>query len=613
MPGLVGVISPRSADECQHLVKSMVASMNFEDFYGSGICCVPEIGVYGAWVAHEGSMAAHQSAYTNRNGVTLLFSGEYFQPVHAPQESSRSCPMSNGFDPDLLLNLYDQQGDSFVRRLNGLFSGLLIDPKRKRALLFNDRYGIERIYFYEHGDTCYFASEAKGLLRAVPELRAFDDEGVAQFCAVGCTLAGRTLFRNVSLLPGGSNWIFEENKACRKERYFLPEEWESLSPLTENDFENEFLATFERILPRYFSADLPIGISLTGGLDTRMIMAGMPRDIPDPVCYTFCGIRGETLDAKLGARVARACGLEHHVLRIAPDFLANFGEHLDHTVFVTDGYAGALTAHEAYLNAKGRSLSRVRLTGNFGSEILRSMSTFKPINLTQDLFDKGFYPLINSTIKDISLMREHPVTYAAFREIPLSLYGSLAAGRSQLTFRTPYLDNEIVELAFRAPVHSRQSPRSALRLVNTYRPGLAAIPTDRGLVWGGHGAGYLIRRLYSEATFRFDYFHKEGLPHWLSPLDPLIGLLGTVGLLGLHKYLPYRSWFKLELSAYAKEVLSDSTTQRMAYWNSVFLQSILSDHLSGRKNYLREISAILSLEATHRRLVRGSSGYSENM
>ena len=102
-----------------------------------------------------------------------------------------------------------KNGEQFFKKLNGLFSGLLIDKRQKKAILFNDRYGIERIYYYETQGNFYFASEAKALLRILPELRAFDEEGVAQFLAFGCTLNSRTLFRGVRLLPSASVWSFE--------------------------------------------------------------------------------------------------------------------------------------------------------------------------------------------------------------------------------------------------------------------------------------------------------------------------------------------------------------------------------------------------------------------
>ena len=605
MPGIAGIISRRSPDECQRLVKAMIDSMKHEAFYTSGTCSAPEVGLYGGWVAHKGSFADRQSGMTASNGVSLLFSGEFFPP--SPESFALPKSQDRESDADRLPRLYEEKGDRFVEKINGLFSGFLIDRKRKRALLFNDRYGVERIYYFEQDGTTFFASEAKALLRVVPELRAFDDEGVAQFLSFGCTLGERTLFRNVRLLPSGSIWSFDDVACCRKAQYFRPEQWESQTTLTEDAFEQEFVDTFKRILPQYVASDSPIGISLTGGLDSRMIMACIPQRVEKPVCYTFAGLSEELLDARLAARVAKACGLDHHVLRIGADFLSNYGDYLDRTVFATDGCAGALTAHEIYLNAHARQLSGVRLTGNFGGEILRSVSTFKPINLAPELFDANFNRTINSSQQNASIKDEHPVTFAAFQEVPWNLFGTLSAGRSQLTFRTPYLDNEIVALAFRAPSSSRLSPKPALRLVNENNPELSRIPTDRGLMGGSGGPFFLMKRLFSEVTFKLDYLHKEGMPNWLSPLEPFIGSLSKVGLLGLHKFLPYRNWFRHELATYISEVLTDAHTHQLPYWNSQFLSEIAEDHIHGRKNYIREIHAVLTLEATERLLIRSCS------
>ena len=150
----------------------------------------------------------------------------------------------------------------------GLFSGLLIDRRQRKVFLFNDRYGMERIYWHENGDAFYFASEAKALLGVLPELREFDREGVAQFLGVGCALAGRTLFRDIQLLLGGARWNFE-NGNVRRKQYFSPATWETQPKLSAPDYEAQFRATFQKILPRYFASDSKIGIALTGGLDTR--------------------------------------------------------------------------------------------------------------------------------------------------------------------------------------------------------------------------------------------------------------------------------------------------------------------------------------------------------
>ena len=603
MPGIVGIIGPAPAHECRRLVRAMLRTMQHEPTYVSGTHFSPSVGAYGGWVSHGSSFAARQSSALGKGGETLLFAGECF-PSHGSVVNQESGTVAVA-EADLLCR-YNAHGTSFIADLNGLFSGLLIDPRRQRALLFNDRYGSERLYHFEKDGTTYIASEAKALLRVLPELRAFDDEGVAQFLRYGSTLNGCTLFRGIRSLPGGTVLTIQRGVVESRKRYFVPDTWEAQPALDEAAFESQFREAFLRALPGYYSSDTPIGISITGGLDTRMILACMPPLARPPVCYTFGGQTHKTLDAQIGARVARAKGLEHHLLRIGADFVAAFGRHVDRTVLITDGCAGALGAHEIYLTALARKLSSIRLTGNYGSEVLRGMSTFKPGHLAPELFADGFRPMLDAAEAGSTRTPVHPVTQAAFREIPWHLFGLLAAGRSQIVFRTPYLDNEIVRLAYQAPARLRLSAVPALRLIYWQDSVLASIPTDQGLLWGKRGPSAIARRLFCWATFKLDYLHKEGLPDCLGSIDPLLSALAGTNLLGLHKFLPYRSWFRRELSDYVRAVLTDTQTARQPYWNAKALPALVDDHVRGRHNRLRELNAVLTLEAVDRVLLRES-------
>src|SRR5260370_13802383 len=313
MPGIVGIASQRPPEECQSLVKSMASSMEHESFYDYGMYSVREMGIYAGWVAHENSFGAGQPFFNEQRDVVLLFSGECFVDGETRtdlRQKGHRVEQAAG----RLLHLYEKEGDQFFGKLNGLFSGLLIDKRQSKAFLFNDRYGVERIYWHETKDATYFASEAKALLRVLPELREFHEEGVAQLLTFGCTLGQQTLFRGVQLLPGASVWSFENGK-CQKKKYFFPETWESQPILSVESFRAEFQETFKRVLPRYFESESRIGISLTAGLDSRMIMACLPKSEEKPVCYTFSGQKQDTLDARLAGQVAEVCGLEHEILR----------------------------------------------------------------------------------------------------------------------------------------------------------------------------------------------------------------------------------------------------------------------------------------------------------
>jgi asparagine synthase (glutamine-hydrolysing) len=245
----------------------------------------------------------------------------------------------------------------------------------------------------------------------------------------------------------------------------------------------------------------------------------------------------------------------------------------------------------------------VRLTGNFGSEVLRSMSTFKPLGLHAELIDPAWSDALESALRRVAKRNVHPVTHAAFEEIPWHLSGSLQAARSQLTVRTPFLDNDIVALAYQAPAGLRQSPQSSLHLVRDHAPDLARVATDRGIAWAMPVWRSAPLRLFCAVTFKLDYWHKEGLPEWLPHTGPLFDGLDALGLLGLHKYLPYRLWFRRELASYVADVVHDVRARRMPFWNHRFLDTVVQDHVRGRANRLRELGAILTLEAVDRMLI----------
>jgi len=602
MPGIVGIVSQRPFEECQSLVKSMASSMEHESFYDSGLYSVPEMGICAGWVAHENSFGAGQPFFNERSDVVLLFSGECFV-----DPETRTGLRQNGHElgqaaGSWLVHLYEEEGNRFFEKLNGFFSGLLIDKRQGKAFVFNDRYGVERIYWHETKDATYFASEAKALLRVLRELRAFDQEGVAQFLTFGCTLGQRTLFQGVELLPGASVCSFENGK-CQKRKYFSPETWEAQPILPAESFMAEFQETFIRVLPRYFESESRIGISLTAGLDCRMIMACLPKGGEKPVCYTFSGEKRDTLDARLAGRVAEVCGLEHEILRLTADFFSDFASHVDRTVYVTDGSLGSLGAHEIYLNNQGRALSPVRLTGVFGGEILRGVSMFKPLHLAHRLVNPDLVETVTSCTRRWSPDGEHPVSFTAFREIPQKRFGTPAASRSQVTFRTPYLDNEIVALAYRAPESLRGSLLPAWSLVEGNSQVLSRIPTDMGVVGKANGLGMAPRRILSKAVCKLDYLYAEGLPHWLSSFDRLFDLVDSgARLFGWHKFLHYRRWFRRELADYIAGVLKEVQTRRSAFWNSGFLEILAHEHINGRRNYVREIDAVITLDAVERLL-----------
>jgi asparagine synthase (glutamine-hydrolysing) len=567
------------------MVQAMTDVMRHEKFHVAGDFSVPELGVFAGWVAHENSFAAKNVFQNAAQAAALVFSGEEF----------------SGED---LAKRYERTGEKFFESLNGLFAGLLVDRRANKVVLFNDRYGVGRIYWYETADAFYFASEAKALLRVLPKLREFDRDGVAQFLGVGTPFNGRTLFRGVKLLPAAACWSFADGN-LRRENYFSPSTWESQPALSESEYEQAFSATFQKILPRYFKADKTIGIALTGGLDTRMLMAAQPHGAASETSYTFTGPEGRTLDDRIAAQVADACGLDHRLLRLGGDFFSDFAAHADKTVFVTDGMSGILGAHEIHFHKLARPLAEIRLTGNFGGEILRGVSTFKPAGLASQILAPEIFPAVNAAGAALKKLKHNATTFAAFQEVPLSLYGNLAAGCSQLTFRTPFLDNELVALAYRRPLAMEKSSLPAIRMIKACNPALDRIPTDRGFISDRRGPDIFFRRAYAEVTFKLDYCSNAGLPRKFAMFDPVFKpVVRALGVAGMHKFLKYSTWLRGPLATFVTERLAAMKDNEHGFWNSAGLAETVNAHLKGGKNFPSEINAALTLEAVERLLFR---------
>ena len=290
-------------------------------------------------------------------------------------------------------------------------------------------------------------------------------------------------------------------------------------------------------------------------------------------------------------------------MRIEPDFFSDFASHVDATVYGTDGCFGVTGAHEIYFNKQAREIAPVRLTGNYGSEILRGVSQFKPLKLSPSLFALPFRSAVDRWVGSVR-KESQPVSFAAFREVPWRLFGSLAAARSQVSFRTPYLDNEIVALAYQAPESFRASPVPSWRLVQASSAALSRIPTDRRPPPNSSAVAGFVRRFFSEITFKLDYFNTEGWPNSFLLLEPFFrSFCARAGILGLHKFLHYRNWFRRELASYVRDALMQGRVRQSPFWNARFLEQMVTDHIGGRKNYVYEINAVMTLEAVERLLL----------
>jgi asparagine synthase (glutamine-hydrolysing) len=604
MPGIVGLITRIPRQRAEPLLLRMAERLQHESFYVTGTWSDEEFGVYVGWVAREGSFSANMPLRDERDGSVLVFSGEDYS------RSSSSAPMavrSDGQDGPgyLLQRRHDDQ--AFPASLNGRFQGLLIDRPRGCALLFNDRYGMHRVYYHESADAFYFAAEAKAILAVCPELRRADPRGLGELVSCGCVLENRSLFEGLKVLPPGSAWTFRPDASVQKSVYFQPREWEEQTPLEHEAYYEELKSVFTRNLPRYFEGRERIGMSLTGGFDTRMVMAWQKCPAGSLPCYTFGSAFRENRDVIIGRRVARACEQPHRVIVAGADLLGNFSRYAERTVYLTDGCTSVNHAPVLYSNENARAIAPVRMTGNYGDQIILRMRAFKPSKLTPSLFHPDFAANVNAGVEAYRAATDtHPLTFAAFRQAPWFHYGLAALEHTQLTLRTPYLDNDFVRTNYRAPQSALTSNEMRLRLIAEGNPALRQIATDRASSSSIAITAALVHA-HHELTFKAEYAYDYGMPPLAARADHLVSWLHLERLfLGRHKYYHFRVWYRDALSKYVREMLLDERTLSRPYWDRRAVEAIVHGHLVEGRNYTSEIHTLLTVELIHRLFIDSS-------
>jgi asparagine synthase (glutamine-hydrolysing) len=585
----------------------MLKAIANDPSYKSGSWSDEVSGTYVGWTSLKDSPAEKLPIFNEQNNSLLIFAGEEFADSEAVQHLKKK---GHFFPEDGVSHLIHmaEEDSRFPLSLNGRFHGVLIHKDKCTARLFNDRYGLRRLYYHESSEGFYFAAEAKAILAVIPVLRTSDSRSMGEFIACGCVLENRTLFSGIQVLPPAASWSFRQGEIEQKASYFCKQEWENQEQLNAETYYQEFRSTFSRILPKYFSGVNRIGISLTGGLDSRMIMAWAAQPKGSLPCYSFGGSFRDCEDVKLARKVAEMCGQSYQVIPVASEFLSRFAHYAERTVFLTDGCAGVGRSPDLFANEKAAAIAPVRMTGNYGSEILRRLVAFKPVDPFAELFVEELSSHIKRARETYRELRKgNALSFIAFRQTPWHHYGLCSLEETQLTLRSPYLDNDLVRVAFQAPDSSVAKSdhfaggEDCVRLIGDGNPALQKLRTDRG--FGGDSGSFrsAISKAWLEFTFKAEYAYDYGMPQTVARIDNLFSPLHLERLfLGRHKFIHFRFWYREALSEYVREMLLDSRTLNRPYLNRKRVEEVVKGHLTGGRNYTTEIHQLLTLELIHR-------------
>jgi asparagine synthase (glutamine-hydrolysing) len=191
-----------------------------------------------------------------------------------------------------------------------------------------------------------------------------------------------------------------------------------------------------------------------------------------------------------------------------------------------------------------------------------------------------------------------------FRQAPWHHYGRLALEQTQLSLRSPYLDNEFVQTVFRAPESTFSSNEISLRLIADGNGALRRIRTDRGLAGFDGRLSTALSRSLLEFSFKTEYIYNYGMPQWLAKIDYALSPLHLERyFLGRHKFSHFRVWYRDSLRNYVQEILLDPRTLARPYIDRSTLERIMQSHVAGKGNYTTEIHQLLTIELIHRLFV----------
>jgi asparagine synthase (glutamine-hydrolysing) len=604
MPGLVGIVTKMPKEWAEAQLAQMLKAVCHESFYKTGTWGNTAQGVYVGWVAREGSTSEGMPVCNEAGNVSLIFSGEEYP---APSTLQRLKSQGHSFNPkdsSYLVHAYEEDVD-FLPAVNGRFHGLISDSGKGNSLLFNDRYGMHRLYYHEAKDAFYFAAEAKAILAVRPELRRIDPVGLGEFVSCSCTLEHRSIFDGIQLMPSAAAWTFRNGAVENKKTYFDTREWEQQQPLDDEAYYEQLRSVLVENLPRYFDGSERMGISLTGGLDTRVIL-GLHQPAPGSLpCYTFGGIYRESQDVKIARRVASQQKQPFQVIELGKQFLEQFPRYVERSMYLTEGCIDASRSADLYVSEKARHIASAKIVGTYGSEIIRQGIMFKPTPPLAGLYRPEFLQHVtNAAGTYAKLRREHPATFAAFLQSPRYHFGVLALEQSQLTVRSPYLDNDFVRVAYRAPALSDDKKDVRLRLIRSGDRGLADMPTDLGFGGRRNGVVATLNQKMQWFTFKAEYAYDYGMPRRLVQFDHAFSWMHFEKLfLGRHKFYHFRVWYRDALSKYIQEILLDQRTLSRPYLDAKVLRAMVNGHTNGTENHTATIHKILGVELLHRAFV----------
>lgn len=319
----------------------------------------------------------HQPMTNEDSQIQIVFNGEiYNHRDHRPMLESRGHRYRNSSDTETIIHLYEEFGIEAVQYLRGMFAFAIWDGGKQRLVIARDRLGVKPVYYALSPDgELFFASEIKALIEARAVKPELNYDVLSDFAANRYTSGDETLFRGVRRLPPGHTLVWQDGKV-EIARFWDVSFAKDESPLSDREYIEQFDQLFRESVRLRLMADVPLGMFLSGGIDSTAIAGVMSKLVSDPIkTFSVAFAEREANELEFARMAARAFKTEHHEIVVSPK---EFFDALPAMVYQEDEPIAHPSSIPLYFVSKlAADHVKVVLTGEGSDELLAGYDKYR--------------------------------------------------------------------------------------------------------------------------------------------------------------------------------------------------------------------------------------------
>lgn len=618
MPGIFGSVQSLPQTEATTLMEKMAAALEPEQRFRHEVYAEDGFGFGRASLGIANP--EFQPQWNKTQTVALVMEGELYDTRGLIDGlAARGIELLTASQAELLLQLYLTYGEAFVEPLNGAFCAAIWDKRNQKLLIVNDRLGLHPVYYSQHSGGLVFASGVRAILADPRISRAVDRVAIQEFMTFDHVLGQRTLLEHVQLLPQASVLTFQNGSLSIRRYYDL--RYPHIYPKREEPaYLDQFLFEMRRAVQRQSQDDPQPGLMLSGGMDSRMLLAVL-GELGDPKrVHSFTWSIPGSDDARYAAEVASKIGSSHHFFELKPDWLLQQGEK---AVRITDGMGNIVNLHAIATLEDEVAYSQTIYKGFLGDAMFgfgirpRFWADYDPETMIQQhleayrdydvlTYDLPDHPAIftDSFLRQTSgglmedftrgmhaakarQMTAQRLYFDFTQRVPRMTINGVLVVRDRAEVRLPFADNDLVEFSASVPPWLHYERRLMTDAFIQAYPALARIPTPRN--------GLPMVKCARELMMRNQEFIKWHLRR--------VGLSKLAGP-DSRPYKDYHTWFRTVLRRWVEDTLLSPRALERGYFQPEAVRGLVSGHMSGENQSVR-IGALMALELWHRMYLDG--------